>query len=291
MSLKMRLFTLSIITLLSLPVSQSTYAQTQIENVPEKYPSFFQRDAYTVEFRDEPLNSISKFTMRIASFGQASGCASMTKSKVTTKDALEAVSIEVKDSEIKLDNKKPRYSNHDCEIKQQRSFFDVVLDRDDMINKGIKQIKLTSEKYGEFNSSDVEVSEEKFVLKIKTGDGNLHLTHWFFPENTVILSTPYAKSDADTRELIEKFAKRQGLLPAAKHFEGYIPPHHVKNHAIFIDRWNRVMQHLDNPEEQNVIGSITPTRTVYGVNGPVEEEYNLDVYAKMPKQGALLVNR
>ncbi len=290
-----RLLVLGLITFtLSFPASV-TLAQsaggTQVEEVPEESASLFRRDHYQVEFLDTPDDSVSKFTMRLSSFGQLSGCASMSKSKVETKERPETISIEVKDSEIKLDDKKPRYTNYDCEIKQNKSFFDVVLDRDEMIENNIKEIKLTSEKYGEFQSSEVDVNEERFILKIKTYYGEIHLKYFFFPKNTIILSTPYAKSGQSTIDLLKDYARLQGLKSADEHFEDFIIPHHAEHEIVFIDRWNRLIPHIDNLEQRQVIGQITANRTVYGVNGPVEEPYELDVYASLPKQAAVLIKK
>lgn len=229
--------------------------------------------------------------MRLASYGEVSGCASMTKSKVDVKDTMESKNIEVKDSELKLDNKMPRYTNHDCETKHNRSFFDIVLDRDQLINNNVKEIKLVSEKYGEFTTSEIETTKQKMDMTIKSPGGKILLTYWFLPENTIVLHTPYAKSGQNTKDLITKFARQQGLLPVEKQFEGYHLPYHVEHHALFIDRWNRIIPHLEAPETRTIVGQIAPTRTVYGVNGPTEETYDLDVYAVMPKQQATLIKR
>ena len=264
---------------------------TQIEEVPEEAISIFSRDHYQVEFLDAPDDSISKFTMRLSSFGQLSGCASMTKPIVETKSTAQAIAVEVVDSEIKLDNKKPRYTNYDCKIKQNRSFFDVVLDRDELIENNIKEIKLTSVEYGDFTTSEIDVNEERFILKVKTYYGDLFIKYFFFPKNTVILSTPFAKSGQSSVELLKEYARLQGLKAADDHFEDYILPHHKEHEIAFVDRWNRIMPLIDNPDETQVIGQVTAYRRVYGVNGPVDEPYDLDVYASVPKQSAVLIKK
>ncbi|MGH1456961.1 MAG: hypothetical protein ACRBDI_09285 [Alphaproteobacteria bacterium] len=295
MSLNIRFFVFSLFSVLLFIAAPSSHAQqssnTQIEIIPDSQPRLFNRDGYSVQFLDQPYDSISKFTMRIAAYEEVTGCASMSQSKVTVKDTLESKNIEVKESEIKLDNKTPRYTNYDCDIKSNSSYFDIILDRDDLIKRGIKKIKLTSEDYGDFTTADIEVTEQKIDFKTKTADGDYLLTYWFLPENTVILHTPYANSNLDTKDLIKSYARQRGLLPVEERFEGYMLPYDAKHYAMFIDRWNRIIRHIEDPEQHTVIGGINAARTVYGVNGPVEEPVHLDVYAFLPPQQAVLIKK
>lgn len=290
-----RFLALGLIAFSFISSTSTSFAQnsgnTQSEVIPKSALAIFQRDHYQVEVLDEPYDSLSKFTLRLSSFGTVSGCASMTKPQVDTKNTMESVSIEVTDSEIRLDNKNPRYSNYDCEIKENRSSFDVVLDRDELIENEIKYIKLSSEKYGEFTTSEIEVSEEKLIMKIPTTDGEFQITHWFLPENTVILNTPYAKAGTNTIELLKAFAQARGLEAVDEYFKGYLAPHSIKHQALFIDKWNRTIPTLENPDKSQVYGQITATRTVYGINGPVDEPEELDVYISLPKQSAALIKK
>ena len=288
--LALGLIAFSFISSTSTSLAQNS-GNTHFESIPKSALSIFQRDHYQVEILDEPYDSISLFTLRLSSFGTVSGCASMTKPKVGTKNTMESVSIEVTDSEIKLDNKNPRYSNYDCDIKENRSSFSVVLDRDELIENETKYIKLSSEKYGEFTTSEIDVSEEKLIMKIPTNDGEFQITHWFLPENTVILHTPYAKAETNTIELIKEFALARGLESADEYFKGYIAPHEIKHQALFIDKWNRTIPTLEDPDKRQVFGKITATRTVYGINGPVDEPEELDVYISLPKQSVALIKK
>ncbi len=229
--------------------------------------------------------------MRISAYEEVTGCASVSKPKVKVKNRSDSKAIEVKESEIKLDNKAPRYTNHDCETKSNTSYFDVILDRDKLIKNGVKKIKLTSEDYGEFTTAEIEVTKQKIDFKTKSANGDTLLTYWFLPENTVILHTPYASSSVDSKEEIKKYAKQRGLVPVEERFEGYTLPYDAKHYAVFIDRWYRVIRHIENPEQHTVIGNINVPRTVHGINGPVEEPQSLDVYAFLPPQQAALVKK
>lgn len=295
MFIRTRLFLLTLLTLSTIGLPQNALAQTgdntQTEEIPNAAASLFRRDFYGVEFLDEPFDSISKFTLRLSSYGTLSGCASMTKPYVATKTTLDTTSIEVTDSEIRLGNDLPRYSNYDCDVKHNRSTFDVVLDRDELIKNKTGFLKLTSEKYGEFSTSEIEVTKEKFLLKIKTDNGMIHMTYWFLPNNTVILSAPYAKADADIRPQLNRFAALKGLRALEKHFDGYLPANHVKNKIIYVDELDLLIKRIDDLNTPQIVGQIEPTRTIYGVNGPEEETYTLDVYASVPKQSAVLIKR
>ncbi|MGH1403064.1 MAG: hypothetical protein ACRBDL_02365 [Alphaproteobacteria bacterium] len=266
--------------------STPTYAQydgdTMKVQVKENSTSLFRRDFYTIEFLNTPTVSPSKFIMRLASYGKVSGCATITKPRVETEQINDRMKVEVRDSEIKVKKRSPRYTNYDCKNKQLESYFDIELDRDELIENGTKKISLESHKYGEFATSEVDITRDRIILKTKSEAGEHIVTFWFFPFNTVILHAPSAKLGQDVQDLIRDFAEAQDLTPLERRFKDFELPYNATHYAFFTDPTRVIHKQLNEVGENIKVGHITTYRTVYTANGPVEEPHNIDVYATLP---------
>ena len=233
--------------------------------------SLFPRNFYTVEFFNNPQESESKFTMRLASYGEVTGCAEMTPSHFEKKQVRDTIKLEVTDSQLSIYGQGPRYSNYDCDIGKHRSFFDVELDRDDLIKKGIKHIALKSTTYGEFMRSDIDINEHRLALTARTAKSTSLVTFWFFPKDAVVLHAPNAKHGQRVQDLIRKFALSQGLVPLEDTFDDFELPWNADNYAFFTNPSMHIVEQLSEIGENTEVGYISPMRTVFGKDGPVEE--------------------
>jgi len=248
--------------------------------------SLLPRSFYTIEMFNNPSVSESKFTMRLASYGEVSGCADMSKSTVTKKETFEKVGLEVRDSEIRVRRRQTRYTNYDCDTKQLKSFVDVELDRDELIENKIKKISLTSKKYGDFSEAEIKVTKEKIEHKV-TANGTVHMTtFWFFPQDAVALVAPNAKQGQDIKESIRAFGEKNGLISIEESFKGYELPHNANNYVMFNDPQGAFANKVESPGKFAPAGSITLARTVYGPNGAEEEPYTTPIMVTRPGQPA-----
>ncbi len=266
----------------SVPAYAQYDGDTMKVQVKENSTNLFRRDFYTIEFLNTPTVSTSKFIMRLASYGTVSGCGTMTKARVDTEQINDRLDIEVRDAEVKVKKRSPRYTNYDCENKQLEAYFDIELDRDELIENGVKKIALESIRYGEFTTSEIDVTHDRIVLKNKNEGGEYIITFWFFPFNTLILHTPNAKQGQDVQDLIRDFAKKNDLTPLERRFKEFELPYNAMHYAFFTDPKRTFHKQLNEVGENINIGHVTTYRTVYTANGPVEEPYNLDVYATLP---------
>ncbi len=217
MTHKIVLFSIFALSLLAASfIPSQSYAQydgdTMKVQIKENSTNLFRRDKYSIEFFNNPSVSTKKFTMRLASYGEVSGCAHMSKARVEQEKINDTIKINAKDSEIRINKKAPRYTPYDCEVKKLESFLDVELDRNELIENNIKHIALESKKYGEFNTMDVDVNRQRIELSNKHQYGTFITTFWFFPRNSVILHTPSAKSDHNTTDLLRKFGEDNGMI-------------------------------------------------------------------------------
>ena len=249
--------------------------------IEEDWIHIFPRTYYAIEFFNNPQISESHFTMRLSSYGEVSGCADMTDSTVEAKRVNDTIKLKVTDSEIELDDEKPRYSNYDCEIKRNRSFFDVQLNRDQLIKKKVKKIALTSEKYGEFMTAEVNINKHKIEI---SPDKKTMITFWFFPKNTVVLHTPNAKLDRNTQNDIRAFGIARGLVPIENIIDKFELPHNANHYVLFTDPVRHIVGQITSPGENITVGHITTKRTVHTADGPREDPYDLEVYATLPAQ-------
>ncbi len=250
----------------------------------------FNRSFYTIEIFNNPQVSESKFTLRFASFGEISGCADMSESELTQKQVVDSIRLEITDSEIILNDEAPRYSNYDCKVKYNKSFFDVELDRDQLIKRKIKKIELKSTEYGRFLTSNINVTKHKVELSIEKSYSNFMKTFWFLPKNAVVLHAPQAKIGQDVQALIKKFGASQSLIPMEKAYDKFELPYDANSYALFTNPSGHITKQLHSIGDNVVVGRITPTRTIYGANGSVEEPYSLEIYATLPGKKSLDLN-
>ena len=275
-----RILCLAIVLLSSAPVQAAGYGRDVMEiRVKDHSISLFPRNFYTIEFFNTPYISESHFTMRLASYGEVSGCAGMSDGAVEARRVNDSIKLKVTDSEIELDDV-PRYSNYDCKIKRNKSFFDISLDRDYMIRQNIKKIALTSEKYGEFLTADVTIDRHKITMS----PHKAHMvTFWFFPSDSIALHAPGAQQDRDIRDIIRSYGVAHGLVPMEKILDGFELPH-AGDYVLFTDPGRRMTERLEGAGSPVNTGHITPVRTVYTATGPREEFYSLAIYAARPPQ-------
>lgn len=255
---------------------------TKTVNIDMDSKSLFRRDFYTLELLHAPHQSESEFTVRLASYGDVAGCAEMSSASVETETVLDTIKIDVRNSEPRIDRRQPRYTNYDCETKILKSYFDIEMDRDELIEKGIEKVKLTNERYGDFTTSEIDVSKEKIDWWIKSEIGEYLHTLWFFPKNTVILHAPAAKQGQDVQPLIRDFGMARGLTPIEDKYKDYELPHDALHYAYFTDPTGYIVNQLDEIGDNVAVGEIVPTRTVHGPNGAREEPYPITVHATLP---------
>lgn len=255
---------------------------TEVIEIKHNSNSLFPRHFYTIEFFNNPNESESRFTMRLASYGEVSGCAKMSKSKVKKNESHEQIALELRDSEIRVNKRQPRYTNYDCKIKTLQSYVDVKMSRNSLIKKNIKKIKLTSKRYGDFSDSELKITKEKLELTTKSPSGSHMVTFWFLPRNTVVLHAPNAKQGEDIKDSLRKFGEDQGLVSIEDKYDGYELPYTAKHYVMFTDPEGNIADKIKNVDENINVGSIALTRTVFGPKGAVDEPYTIPVMATIP---------
>ncbi len=289
----------SLIALTSLSFTTPSEArqnhQTQVVSV-DLVKNFLDRDLKVVEIYNDPRESVSDFVIRLANPGQYSGCAIMVDGSYETEFKNEGAKIIGTEMELELLGK-PRYSNHDCVAKENISFLDIPMNRDQLIQDGVNAITIETN-YGNYGTYELIVSKEKIDIIVpyapqRPGENqaispnkqalnkDYTLRFWFFPKNAVLLSTPHAKLGVDVREHLHDFAKKRGLVPLEEVFAEYKSPYHANHYAIFTDPNGLVTNQLGN-KDSTVMGTINVTRKAFDINGPKEQVKTIEVRASYP---------
>lgn len=263
-------------------VSKYNGATATVE-ITDNPVSLIPRYGYEVRFYNNPNISESDFTLVLSSPTSVSGCTHMSEAKLKEERVNSRIKLNITDSEIALDDDL-RYATNDCDIKHNRSFFEVKLNRDDLIENGVKKIALESKRYGEFTTSDIDVNEQRIEFRAKSGNYESLITFWFFPKNSVILHTAQSKLGLDVKDQIREFGLERGLIPLDEEMKGFELPHNAMNYVFFKDPKSVYVRQLSEVGEHVDAGMITATRTVYTSSGPTDEPYRLNLMATLPGQ-------
>lgn len=276
-------FLLAIVTFVFIaPASAQVGGDTKNVRIKKDAINLLPEHFYTVNFFNNPDRSESKFTLRLSSYGVISGCAYMRSSNLEQEVMSDYIKFVVKNSRIKLDTKKPRYTNYDCEVRQNEAYIDIELDRDELIEHGIKKLTLETDKGLEFVPAEIDINKYRLEYRINGPQYTYLRTFWFFPKNTVILMAPSAKQGQDVHELLNEFGKSNGLVLLEDALENYELPYEAMHYALFTDPSRQYVSKLKKTGQFVDVGHITPSRTVYNAQGPYEETYDIPVRAMLP---------
>lgn len=246
------------------------------------YYSLFDRSYYKVNFLRHPGNNPSKFIMRVSSPGTVSGCLTLSEPEVTVSRAIKKLKIEVVDPEIELKNEEVQYGQFTCDKETRTAYFDITLDRDELIEHKIESIMLESERHGRFSEDKINVTKERLQFKTVYPWGTELITFWFYPGNTVILHVPSAKAGENVKEQLLNFAEQRGLVPLEDTLRGFELPYWADSMMYFTDTNGSVIRQLSGSGSNDVVGTITTKHPIHTRNGEIMQTSTLDVMARKP---------
>lgn len=223
------------------------------------------------------------FNMHFTNIGVVSGCVGVTEPEINLVFTQKKLDISIEeDAEFELRNQDRHYGAYSCDIETHTLSFDIRLNRDDLMERNIKAIGIISKKYGRYSNVEVDISKERIIFQAKSPGGSSYETFWFYPANTVILHTPSAKSGQDNGPLIDAFAEKNGLIPLSDTLKKFERPSWIKNVKYYTDPGGKILNQVASAERDLQVGTIYPTKTMYGADGPAEQPYDLAVYARKP---------
>lgn len=273
---------------LSAPVS-SYAADDGVRNENSRFlPSTPQQTKVSFVRKDDLAPG--QFALRVAFPVATSGCAKFTHPyhKTTTKPPLMTVTIR---TPTLVNDRTARHSHYECDTGMKVPSSDIYFSKEQILSGGITTIALQDDKYNirkdfrlNMNNSFVELvpsSDHDYRLGAFQAQDLRHntnaLKYWFYPDNTVLLYVPMAEHGTDLEEEIKRFAADNNLIPLKDRLPGFKKPITKPHHFYFV-----AAKDMDIPDNGHKLGTITATKTEYGLIEDETVETQLDVFAKKP---------
>lgn len=243
------------------------------------------RNAYQIELTQPPEAAEGEFFIRLSVPMNVTGCAKMTKSESEKVVSTRSLRINVIDPQLKSRGKDVvRYGNYECRPQTNDVSINIPVNRDELLANKIERITIQSDKYGPVANFKIEVTQQTFDILTENEQGDVSRKQriWFMPKDTVVLFAPHVKLGKDVSEMLLETGFSNGLVPLEDVIEGFTMPENVKNVRYFSDPSRKIRRQLQTADDMVSIGSISPTRTIYGADGAYEESYTVEVFARLP---------
>jgi hypothetical protein len=232
-----------------------------------------------------------KVVLHLALDDAYTGCPKLGDLAATTSIEQSSVSVVVSDYTVDM-RRLPQYVQQ-CSTKQQYPSVDIVMSKDDLIGHGIANIRMQMGKG--IDIYDLSVDNEKMMLVPSQSSGgaavsfrpqNIRnvqnpLMHWFYPENTLILTIPTLASDAETGQQIAAFAEKNGLTPLQHIYPDFHSPLVARNHFYYVDTKGDIAAKI-KPGNPGAIGMVSIMKPVYGLIADETAEEDAAVFARRP---------
>jgi hypothetical protein len=181
-----------------------------------------------------------------------------------------------------------RYAHLGCKVGRNYATADAVLDRDQLLADGVKQITFRSQQATD--TYTLEINHDEIALRPKSSnvfkpqavtDHTDSLTYWFYPENTVVLYAPNAPKGADIGTQISQLAAQNGFKDVSLEMKDFSLPSQNGRTFYFIDHEGAHIKALQDHSDV-LFGSVAAPETFYGVNGAYQKDTQIAVYARLP---------
>lgn len=173
-----------------------------------------------------------------------------------------------------------------CDYKSYSPRDEVILDKDELIEKGVNKVALKS-KYGTKNL-DLYIDDELIEL---TSDNDVFVKDfefWMLPKNTVVVTVPMADGDLiDQNHMLQDLAivaEDSNLIPIEEKNPDYMPKKAMVNRFYFLDTDGSIRDMLNNGASTVRLGEIYKTEPFYGPNGKYDKKIPIDVIATLPNE-------
>ncbi len=243
--------------------------ETDIKNV---LPDF----NYKLDFVRAEGAAPGNATLRMMTPLALSGCVHLQQPVVTIRENAPIIALHITSSELVLD-KTVRYAHFQCDVRSQYAYFDLPLNREDLLEKGIHTITINTDS-GQFRKITLDVNDDRVIAMASAGG---IATYWFYPENTVVLTASENLSD-DARSELNTRARSAGLIPMAEEMATYDAGSALANNAYFIDNTGHLKKQIAEAGKPVAFGTVSTTETYFGPNGQYKQPRNIQVFAKLP---------
>jgi hypothetical protein len=222
--------------------------------------------------------------LRIITPLAVTGCAFLKQPMIKVSEQPPVLMLTMTSAEPVLD-RTVRYAHYECDVRRQFEQVDLPLNRADLLEKGINKIMISNGK-GASRDITLDVTDYKITAMASgkrvanqvsgvPGAGPIS-SYWFYPENTIVLSTlgkPVTKEIA--AEITDK-AKLVGLTPMNEIIAGFETP--SKDNLYFVDQGGRFKNEVANAGRPVLFNTVS----VAEAGSPYQQPVEVAVFAKLP---------
>jgi hypothetical protein len=293
----LRAFLILLVTLVSFTHPCRAQAQQQDERPdPESYDAKSQTvhpGKIFLSLMRQPGLSEDQAVLHMAINAVMSGCPKLGNLWSSSNISGERLTIEVGDYSMDMHDL-PRDAQAKCGHMQQTPSADTVLSKDDLA--GVTTLELINGKMRDFY--DLQVSDEQISLSpgmmtngqyfkplVVSGIKNA-LTHWIYPDGTLILYAPDAAPDSPgggaVATAVDAAAQQMGLVPLDQAYTDFTSPLAAPGYFYYVDVDGKIAPGVPDDSEKR-IGSIVTTRTVYGLDADKKVSRSVALFARHPR--------
>jgi hypothetical protein len=238
-----------------------------------------------------PALGEGEFVIRMSVFDAVSGCPRF--GDFMTETSYDNMYANIKLASYTVDKRNMPRNPNECKKDMQVPHADVVLDKNLLQAQGITRIRFNYDVFTDLYG--IEIGDNYVRLDpIKTkrkNSANVYSAHggykagsplelMFLPADTVVLYAPAVPSNMDAAREIEAMATGRGLVPLRQQ-AGLAMPTQTPKVYYFTDPQNVYLKNLSGDAEKS-FGSVTVSKSVYGLHGNDIVSQSYDVYIKKP---------
>lgn len=194
--------------------------------------------------------------------------------------------------------------HYDCYQGIKNPSAKIVLDRDDIIDRGLEKVVFKTGRRGE--EYDIKINDQfvRLMPAQRRASGspltkqaapaprrfeNLSISgvknsliHWFYPEGTMILTIPDAKPDQDTAAAMVDFMRKNNLTPIEDILPDFRQPTTTTQVYYVVDKKGTFAHQPQMKSGGMVIGAVEVEDTLYGLHHDYAAGEALTVMARLP---------
>ena len=280
-----------------------TQGEEEEEKVIWSYDKKYRPEANKLPEDPQTLLSNSEFTMHFVRSNDAgpdeavlrfsqpvstTGCVTVIPPTIEKMNMGVILRVTIGTPAITLD-KSVRYAHIDCRQAPNNVESDVVLNRKEIAENGIRRIQFRND-FG-IEDYDIELGENMLALRAKSKPALFKpntqirhkdpMVHYFYPKDTVVLSVPQARSVQEVEDQIKGIATQRGLIPLKSVVKDFRVLDKSRKNFYFVDQSGTTTANLE-PGQSNRFGKAVIKETYFGPSGEYTEDLAIDIFARLP---------
>ncbi len=232
------------------------------------------------------------FALNVAASMPVHGCYQISDIEYTTEFKDIFLDIEIVRFRALIEDP-PSAPQYECDQRAQLPGAEIVLNKDMLKEKGTKHIRFHTDPFIDYYDIDVTDERVRLIPTDAENQGvwrfvpkqiykiNNTLTHWFYPEGTLILSVPDAEKKHDIEGRIMALAESKGLVTLQSIYTDFKSPIVLPHHYYYVDKEKHF---TDAPDiaQGALLGSIFVEKTVFGLDADEQVLDEIRVLVRTP---------